>query len=253
MALTPEDVVNKRFQPTKFREGYDQDEVDDFLDEIVIELRRLNAENEDLRSQLADCVAGKSDDSSAVPAPVSAAAKTEQVTAPVKGQKKPEPVKAQGSKATAAAAKLQESKAEEAKPQATKADEVKAGAPAAAAPANAAAASAPATAASDTETAAGILAMAQKMHDDYVGAGVEQRDKIIAEAQIEATGLVTEAEDKSRKILSSLEQQKEVLERKVEQLRGFERDYRSRLKTYIEGQLRDLDARGSVASETADA
>jgi DivIVA domain-containing protein len=32
MPLTPEDVVNKRFQPTKFREGYDQDEVDDFLD-----------------------------------------------------------------------------------------------------------------------------------------------------------------------------------------------------------------------------
>ena len=57
MALTPEDVVNKRFQPTKFREGYDQDEVDDFLDEIVVELRRLNAENEDLRRQLAEAVA----------------------------------------------------------------------------------------------------------------------------------------------------------------------------------------------------
>jgi hypothetical protein len=39
-----------------------------------------------------------------------------------------------------------------------------------------------------------------------------------------------------------------VLERKVEQLRGFERDYRARLKAYIEGQLRDLDARGSVVS-----
>ena len=52
MALTPEDVVNKRFQPTKFREGYDQDEVDDFLDEIVVELRRLNSENEDLRQRL---------------------------------------------------------------------------------------------------------------------------------------------------------------------------------------------------------
>ena len=36
MPLTPEDVVNKRFQPTKFREGYDQDEVDDFLDEICL-------------------------------------------------------------------------------------------------------------------------------------------------------------------------------------------------------------------------
>ena len=52
MPLTPEDVVNKRFQPTKFREGYDQDEVDDFLDEIVIELRRLTQENEDLRQRL---------------------------------------------------------------------------------------------------------------------------------------------------------------------------------------------------------
>ena len=238
MALTPEDVVNKRFQPTKFREGYDQDEVDDFLDEIVIELRRLNAENADLRTQLADCVAGKSGEGS-VPAPVSAAAKTEQVTAPVKEEKKPEPVKAEEPKAPAA-----------------KVDEPKAAAPAAAAPAAPApadAAPAPANAASNTETAAGILAMAQKMHDDYVGAGVEQRDKIIAEAQMEASGLVSEAQDKSRKILSNLEQQKAVLERKVEQLRGFERDYRSRLKAYIEGQLRDLDARGSVASETADA
>ncbi|WP_168627146.1 MULTISPECIES: DivIVA domain-containing protein [unclassified Cryobacterium] len=53
MALTPEDVVNKRFEPTRFREGYDQDEVDDFLDEVVVELRRLNQENEELRQRLA--------------------------------------------------------------------------------------------------------------------------------------------------------------------------------------------------------
>src|SRR6478672_9510442 len=57
MALTPEDVVNKRFQPTKFREGYDQDEVDDFLDEVVVELRRLGQENEELRQRL---IAGES-------------------------------------------------------------------------------------------------------------------------------------------------------------------------------------------------
>lgn len=228
MALTPEDVVNKRFQPTKFREGYDQDEVDDFLDEIVVELRRLGAENEDLRRQLAECVAGTAGEGS-IPAPVSAAAKTEQVTQPVK-EEKPEPVKVEEPKAPVA--KVEEPKVE---------------APVAAAPTPAA------PAANNTETAAGILAMAQKMHDDYVGAGVEQRDKIIAEAQIEASGLVSEAQDKSRKILSNLEQQKSVLERKVEQLRGFERDYRARLKAYIEGQLRDLDSRGSVASETADA
>jgi DivIVA domain-containing protein len=53
MALTPEDVVNKRFQITKFREGYDQDEVDDFLDSVVVELRRLTVENDDLKAKLA--------------------------------------------------------------------------------------------------------------------------------------------------------------------------------------------------------
>jgi DivIVA domain-containing protein len=52
MALTPEDVVNKRFQSTKFREGYDQDEVDDFLDEIVVELRRLGQENDEVKQRL---------------------------------------------------------------------------------------------------------------------------------------------------------------------------------------------------------
>ena len=57
MALTPEEVVNKRFTIVKFREGYDQDEVDDFLDEVVVELRKLGGENEELRQQL---VAAKS-------------------------------------------------------------------------------------------------------------------------------------------------------------------------------------------------
>jgi DivIVA domain-containing protein len=73
MALTPEDVVNKRFQSTKFREGYDQDEVDDFLDEVVVELRRLTQENEDLKSRLSG---GEGAPAAAAPvsaAPVSAA------------------------------------------------------------------------------------------------------------------------------------------------------------------------------------
>ena len=32
--MTPDDVTTKRFQATKFREGYDQDQVDEFLDQI---------------------------------------------------------------------------------------------------------------------------------------------------------------------------------------------------------------------------
>lgn len=53
MALTPEDILAKRFQVTKFREGYDQDEVDDYLDDIVVELRKILSDNEALRTKSA--------------------------------------------------------------------------------------------------------------------------------------------------------------------------------------------------------
>jgi len=43
--LTADDVLNKKFQATKFREGYEQDEVDEFLDEVVEAMRQLEAEN----------------------------------------------------------------------------------------------------------------------------------------------------------------------------------------------------------------
>jgi DivIVA domain-containing protein len=230
MALTPEDVVNKRFQPTKFREGYDQDEVDDFLDEIVVELRRLNQENDELRKKLAE-------GGSAVPASSTAAAPVvEKVPAPVKAEKDEARAKAEADAQAAA--------------EASKKKEAEQAAPVAAVPA---AAPAPAASTASAESAAGLLAMAQQMHDRHVAEGQAQKDKIIAEAQIEASSLVNDAQEKSRKILGALEQQRSVLERKVEQLRGFERDYRSRLKAYIEGQLRDLDARGSVAAPEVEA
>ena len=37
--LTSVDVLNQKFAPTKFREGYDQDEVDDFLDRVAETLK----------------------------------------------------------------------------------------------------------------------------------------------------------------------------------------------------------------------
>ncbi len=52
MALTPEEVVNQKFTITKFRDGYDLDQVDDFLDTIVEELRQHEAEKDELRTQL---------------------------------------------------------------------------------------------------------------------------------------------------------------------------------------------------------
>jgi chaperonin cofactor prefoldin len=45
-------------------------------------------------------------------------------------------------------------------------------------------------------------------------------------------------------VTSQLEQRKTALERRLEELRTFEREYRTRLKSYLESQLRDLDASG---------
>ena len=47
--LTPLDIENKRF-PTKFK-GYDDAEVDAFLDQLTIDYERLYKENAELRSQ----------------------------------------------------------------------------------------------------------------------------------------------------------------------------------------------------------
>ena len=46
-------------------------------------------------------------------------------------------------------------------------------------------------------------------------------------------------------VLEKLEQERSLLERKIEELRVFERDYRTRLKSYLENLLGDLDARGA--------
>ncbi|WP_423724597.1 DivIVA domain-containing protein [Arthrobacter zhangbolii] len=50
--MSADQVINQKFSPTKFREGYDQDEVDDFLQKIIAGLRQWDAENEQLRARI---------------------------------------------------------------------------------------------------------------------------------------------------------------------------------------------------------
>ncbi|MEP6478838.1 MAG: DivIVA domain-containing protein [Rhodoglobus sp.] len=196
MALTPEDVVNKRFQPTKFREGYDQDEVDDFLDEVVVELRRLNQENEELRQRLVANDARINElQRSGAPAAQAFPAPQEQFAAA------PVPVTP----------------------------------PAYAAPgvdANA----------MDPSNTNNLLQLARRLHEEHVREGVEKRDALIAEGHATAARVVSEAETKQRQQLNTLDQERQQLEHRIDELRTFEREYRQKLKGYIEGQLRDLDA-----------
>jgi hypothetical protein len=42
-----------------------------------------------------------------------------------------------------------------------------------------------------------------------------------------------------------------ALEARIEELRNFERDYRIKLKSYIEGQLRELDSDNLVSQQAA--
>ena len=61
-------------------------------------------------------------------------------------------------------------------------------------------------------------------------------------ARIKADALERDAQDKHRSIIGVLETQRNALEAQLDQLRQFEREYRSRLKSYLEGQLRELDS-----------
>jgi DivIVA domain-containing protein len=255
MALTPEDVVNKRFQPTKFREGYDQDEVDDFLDEVVVELRRLNQENEELRQRL---IASDSRINELQRSQGSSAAAS---AAPAESFTQPEPA---------------------AQPEAPAAPQF------AAQPA-AASYAAPDTSV-DPNNTNNLLQLARRLHEEHVREGVEKRDALIAEGHEEATRVVQEAEAAQRAAAAEaeaaqraaaaeaeaaqraaaaeaeaaqraqlaaveqerqqLEQERQQLEGKVEELRNFERDYRQKLKSYIEGQLRELDSTNAIGNQS---
>ncbi|MFF2389969.1 DivIVA domain-containing protein [Agromyces sp. NPDC058064] len=199
MALTPEDVVNKRFQATKFREGYDQDEVDDFLDEVVVELRRLNQENDELRQRVAaaEARAAEAAQAPAPAAPAPAAVYTEPAAPP--------PTVAVPTQAPAVQSELDE----------------------------------------QTSTT-NLLQLARRLHEEHVREGIEKRDALIAEGHATAARVVAEAEAKQRQQMGILDQERVALEKRVDELRTFERDYRAKLKSYIEGQLRDLDTAAPV-------
>ena len=191
MSLTPEDVVNKRFQPTKFREGYDQDEVDDFLDELVVELRRLNQENEDLRQRLL--------------ASESRIAELNRSGAGLANQLNP----------TAA--------------------------PVIAPSMGAFPEASPDPLAMDGNNTNNLLQLARKLHDEHVREGVAKRDALIAEGHATAARLIREAEAQHKSDIIRLEQEKALIEHSIAELSAFEREYRLKLKQFIESQLVEIE------------
>jgi DivIVA domain-containing protein len=220
MPLTPADVRNKQFSTTRLRPGYDEEEVDAFLDEVEAELDRLIQENEELRAKLAECLRGK------VPAMAAPIVEPKPDVAPVPEPMKPEPPKPEPEPVLGLG--MAQPSGED-----------------------------------NMDTAARVLALAQQTADqaiadarreadetlgrarreaeEILGKSRRQADQVVTEARTRAEGLDRDAQERHRQVMGSLVQQREELERKVDDLRAFEREYRSRLKVYLEGQLRELE------------
>ncbi len=222
MALTPEDVVTKQFQHVRFKEGFDPDEVDDFLDEIVVEWRKTIAENDELKARVAQGGEGGE--------VVAAADSSEELQA-----------------RDAEIAELKARIAElEAAAQAQPAAEV-------VVDETPAPVSAVAPVAGGAAASAGIIELAQRLHDEHVAEGQAQRDKLVSEAQAQAAAILADAEAKGRDEIARLDAERATLETRISELRQFERDYRSQLRGFIEEKLHDLDVAGATAGSPVSA
>src|ERR1700678_1961782 len=95
MPLTPADVRNKQFSTTRLRPGYDEEEVDAFLDEVEAELDRLIQENEELRAKLTEVLRGGGGGKPGMPAltsPLSDAKQDMMSPEPPQERRQPEPM-----------------------------------------------------------------------------------------------------------------------------------------------------------------
>ena len=227
MPLTPADVHNVAFKkPPIGKRGYDEEEVDAFLDEVERELARLIEENNELRAP------GRARRRWSARPPAPAATRAWRRSSPT--------LKAQLDR-------VQRDKA--AAEQAARAHAGRAGA------GPRAPAARPRSAGDGEQQALRVLMMAQRTADDHVSDARREADKLLSEARTKAEEVTREARAKAdalerdarqrhQEAMGGLDAKRTALQKHIEELKQFEREYRTRLKAYLESQLRDLDGRG---------
>jgi DivIVA domain-containing protein len=228
MPLTPEDVSQKRFTPVRLREGYDMGEVDMFLDEVEGELGRLYKENEDLRNKLQAAQQGLP---VVVEAPVVEAAPEPEPVAEV-APPVPEPVVA------APIEKIQVTTVADASSAAARLLEI----------ATRNAEELEISAKSDADK---IIGAARTTAERLESESKEKADRLESDARSRAAMLDSETAERRAQLFGELEREKDKLSAEVENLRTFEREYRSRLKSYFRQQLDSLE-QGTEAEAAGD-
>ncbi|WP_224386457.1 DivIVA domain-containing protein [Pseudonocardia sp. ICBG1293] len=259
MPLTPADVHNVAFsKPPIGKRGYNEDEVDAFLDLVEAELARLIGENDDLRDQVAQLEQRLGDaeadlqEARSQPAPAQTQALAASPSPMGRGAGAPAPQLAgagpadadggdhhvQAAKVLGLAQEMADRLTAEAKNEAdtmlsdarNKSEQLL----------------------SDARTKAdGLVNDARSRAETMLNDARTRAETLERQSRDKASGLVSEAERKQNEIMGAIQRDKSVLEKKIDELRTFEREYRTRLKTYLESQLRDLEGRGSAAPSDA--
>ncbi|MCZ8380849.1 DivIVA domain-containing protein [Mycobacterium sp. CPCC 205372] len=254
MPLTPADVHNVAFsKPPIGKRGYNEDEVDAFLDLVENELTRLIEENADLRQRVAEL------DSELASARSGNGAQSTQSTQAIPlYEPEPEPAPAPPPQPVYEAPPVVQ-QAAPSEDQAMKAAKVLSLAQDTADRLTSTAkaesdkllsdarAQADAMVSEARITAENTVTEARQRADAMLADAQTRSETQLRQAQEKADALQADAERKHSEIMGTINQQRTVLEGRLEQLRTFEREYRTRLKTYLESQLEELGQRGSAA------
>jgi DivIVA domain-containing protein len=237
MPLMPVDVANVAFsKPPLGKRGYNEDEVDAFLDLVEAELARLIQENADLRTRV------EPPDQPQLAAPVDTGGDLRRLEArrpvmapvppPLREQTAPGGEHSvQAARVLGLAQEMADRLAGEAKAEAegmlsharTKSEQLLSEARA---------------------KAQGMVTDARTRAETILNDARSKAETLERQSRDRAASLERDAVAKHTEIIAGLSQEKSVLEKKIDELRTFERGYRTRLKTYLDSQLRELGGHG---------
>jgi DivIVA domain-containing protein len=95
--------------------------------------------------------------------------------------------------------------------------------------------------------AEGMLTEARTRSETMVNDARTKAETLERQSRDRVASLERDAAAKHTELMAGLCQEKDILEKKIDELRTFERGYRTRLKSYLDSQLRELGGCGSTA------